>query len=205
MAFKIIATCDYVIAVHRTYMPDRRRTAITTRHSTTSCGVSKTENSPSTGTVKEFPRRYRSSCVCRYGRSTLNDKPNPGGIKCIHAQELAVPLTYLPAYRSWNNDGTLLVYGTNGILTQPLSTPKDDFVTQELRLASNPDSTLMHRIGSAGQSERHLGSGHEHFLDRLRPQCGRPSVHHQNHLWLRCLSAGSERSAYLWCGAERNF
>jgi len=25
MAFKIIATCDYVIAVHRTYMPDPQK------------------------------------------------------------------------------------------------------------------------------------------------------------------------------------
>jgi iron complex outermembrane receptor protein len=57
-------------------------------------------------------------------------------------------LTYEPAYRSWNNDGTLLVYGTQGVLTQPLSTPKDDFVTHELRLASNPDSTLIWQVGT---------------------------------------------------------
>ncbi|WP_322964535.1 TonB-dependent receptor [Sphingomonas fuzhouensis] len=56
-------------------------------------------------------------------------------------------LTYLPAYRSFTNDGTLLVNGVNGILTQPLSTHKDDFVTQELRLASNPDSKLIWQAG----------------------------------------------------------
>jgi len=33
-------------------------------------------------------------------------------------------------------------------LTQPLSTPKDDFVTHEVRLASNPDSTLIWQAGT---------------------------------------------------------
>jgi iron complex outermembrane receptor protein len=57
-------------------------------------------------------------------------------------------LTYLPSYRSFKNDGTLLVYGVIGVLTQPMSTRKDDFVTHEVRLASNPDSTLIWQVGA---------------------------------------------------------
>jgi iron complex outermembrane receptor protein len=57
-------------------------------------------------------------------------------------------LTYMPTYRSFTNDGTLLVNGTAGVLTQPLSTHKDDFFTHELRLSSNPDSKLIWQIGA---------------------------------------------------------
>jgi iron complex outermembrane receptor protein len=56
-------------------------------------------------------------------------------------------LTYMPTYRSFKNDGTLLVNGVLGVLTQPLSTDKNEFVTQELRLASNPGSALTWQAG----------------------------------------------------------
>ncbi|WP_244410713.1 TonB-dependent receptor [Nitrospirillum viridazoti] len=56
--------------------------------------------------------------------------------------------TYLPSYRSFDNDGTLLVYGTSGVLTEPLRTRTDDFVTQELRLASDPGSKLIWQVGA---------------------------------------------------------
>jgi iron complex outermembrane receptor protein len=56
-------------------------------------------------------------------------------------------LTYMPTYRSFKNNGTLLVNGVLGVLTQPISTDKNEFITQELRLASNPGSALAWQTG----------------------------------------------------------
>lgn len=57
-------------------------------------------------------------------------------------------LTFQPTYRSFANDGTLLVKSGLGILNQPLSTSKNDFFTQELRLSSNSDSKLIWQVGA---------------------------------------------------------
>ena len=57
-------------------------------------------------------------------------------------------LTYQPAFRSWKQEGTLVIYGGGGAGAQTLSTPKDHFMTHELRLSSNPDSTLIWQVGA---------------------------------------------------------
>jgi iron complex outermembrane receptor protein len=57
-------------------------------------------------------------------------------------------LTYQPAYRTWNQAGVLYGDTPIGVLHQPITTPKDNFLTQEVRLASNPDSKLIWQVGA---------------------------------------------------------
>lgn len=57
-------------------------------------------------------------------------------------------LTYQPAYRSWVQEGVLYAYGVLGYVTEPVTTPKDHFVTHELRLSSSPDSKLIWQVGT---------------------------------------------------------
>ena len=58
-----------------------------------------------------------------------------------------VALTYIPAYRSWEQDAHVLVLG--GIVEAEATsrTPKDYFHTQELRLRSNNESALQWQTG----------------------------------------------------------
>ncbi len=58
-------------------------------------------------------------------------------------------LTYLPALRTWWQDATVITGAPSGVgnLAQTQSTPSDDFVTQEIRLASNPDAKLHWQVG----------------------------------------------------------
>ncbi|EIZ79428.1 Outer membrane salicin receptor [Novosphingobium sp. Rr 2-17] len=61
-----------------------------------------------------------------------------------------VNLTYLPAFRTWKSDA--INYGRvpaiNLAVDQSISTPKDEFLTQELRLASQPGGKLNWQIGA---------------------------------------------------------
>lgn len=60
----------------------------------------------------------------------------------------AARLTYLPAYRSFDQDATVFVVGPGGnSIKQNVTTPEDDFVTHELRLASQPDSAIKWQTG----------------------------------------------------------
>jgi len=58
----------------------------------------------------------------------------------------SVSLTYIPAYRIWNQDADILVLGPS-ILRQEQMTPKDHFLTQEVRIASSPQSRLTWQAG----------------------------------------------------------
>lgn len=58
-------------------------------------------------------------------------------------------LTYVPAFRTWyeDNPGSVLA-GPGGLtIVQPVTTPLDQFSTQELRLSSNPNSVLTWVVG----------------------------------------------------------
>lgn len=54
-------------------------------------------------------------------------------------------LTYQGALRSWEQDADLLI---GGIFLQTVKTPKDDFVTHEIRLASDKDSRIAWQVGT---------------------------------------------------------
>ena len=56
-------------------------------------------------------------------------------------------LTYLPAFRAWEQNATIFAQGAQSIVQTQL-TPKDDFMTHELRLSSNPDSPLIWQVGA---------------------------------------------------------
>lgn len=61
----------------------------------------------------------------------------------------AATLTYQPALRTWDQDAFIIANGGGGLLLrQTQYTPKDDFWTHELRLSSNPDSTLLWQVGA---------------------------------------------------------
>ena len=63
-----------------------------------------------------------------------------------------VTITYLPAYRSWQQDDHLLVsphfFGGPLAQKQNFLTPKDDFITHELRVASRDDSAVKWQAGA---------------------------------------------------------
>lgn len=57
-------------------------------------------------------------------------------------------LTYLPAFRTWKQDAEIFVVGPGGsIIRQTVDTPHDEFVTQELRLSSDGDSSFKWQTG----------------------------------------------------------
>ena len=59
-----------------------------------------------------------------------------------------VKLTYLPAFRTWTQNATVYVPGPFGLtIKQLVATPKDDFLTQELRLASDGNSAIKWQTG----------------------------------------------------------
>lgn len=59
-----------------------------------------------------------------------------------------VRLTYLPAYRDWTQKAKVFVPGVGGgSLTQTVDTPHDEFITQELRVASGPESKIKWQAG----------------------------------------------------------
>lgn len=62
-------------------------------------------------------------------------------------------LTYLPAYRTWRSDADNYIRiplfpGTTLASDQTISTPKDHFLTQELRLASRSGEKLTWQVGA---------------------------------------------------------
>lgn len=56
-------------------------------------------------------------------------------------------LTWLPAYRTWESDSVTHITGALSV-DQTSHIPKDHFHTEELRLASNPGSTLAWQVGA---------------------------------------------------------
>jgi outer membrane receptor protein involved in Fe transport len=57
-------------------------------------------------------------------------------------------LTYQPAYRTWTSQSTQAARSTFLSFNQTINTPKDNFLTHELRLASNPGSKLIWQVGT---------------------------------------------------------
>jgi len=57
-------------------------------------------------------------------------------------------LTYLPAFRSWETDSLTQIRATVASFDQTIVTPKDHFVTHELRMASRPGSKLAWQVGT---------------------------------------------------------
>jgi iron complex outermembrane receptor protein len=76
-------------------------------------------------------------------------------------------LTYLPTLRTWWQDSVTVAFlpGTANILDQTKYTPSDDFVTHELRLASNPDSKLIWQIGGMYYDNHLINSNSVRFSD----------------------------------------
>lgn len=59
-----------------------------------------------------------------------------------------VQLTYLPAYRTWKQNATVYAVGPGGaIIEQIVTTPKDEFITQEIRIASDNSSGVKWQTG----------------------------------------------------------
>ncbi|EIZ79585.1 putative outer membrane salicin receptor [Novosphingobium sp. Rr 2-17] len=61
-----------------------------------------------------------------------------------------VTFTYLPAYRTWKSDALnyVRIPAIDLATDQSISTPKDHFLTQELRLASQPGGKLNWQLGA---------------------------------------------------------
>lgn len=57
-----------------------------------------------------------------------------------------VVMTYIPAYRTWEQKGVAYTQG-GLLLRQTMSTPRDHFLTQELRFASDSESALRWQAG----------------------------------------------------------
>ena len=57
-------------------------------------------------------------------------------------------LTYQPAYRTWESHALVSARSIFLNFDQTINTPKDNFLTHELRLASNPGSKLIWQIGT---------------------------------------------------------
>ena len=60
----------------------------------------------------------------------------------------AATLTYQPAFRSWESIATNHLRLPGLAFDQAINTPKDNFITHELRLASNPASKLFWQVGA---------------------------------------------------------
>jgi outer membrane receptor protein involved in Fe transport len=76
-------------------------------------------------------------------------------------------LTYLPALRTWTQNSVAVGTepGTDILLYQTKYTPSDDFVTHELRLASNAESTLIWQIGGLFYDNHLINSNAVRFSD----------------------------------------
>jgi outer membrane receptor protein involved in Fe transport len=57
-------------------------------------------------------------------------------------------LTYEPAFRSWNSSATNYARTPLLNINQNIATPKDNFITQELHITSNPGSKLSWQAGT---------------------------------------------------------
>ena len=79
-----------------------------------------------------------------------------------------VKITYLPAFRSWKQDDRLLVdpsfFGTGVAQKQNFLTPKDDFMTHELRVASKDDAAVQWQAG-AFYYDNELRNSNHNFLE----------------------------------------
>ena len=79
----------------------------------------------------------------------------------------SVTVTYEPAYREWRQKDNLLTdanfFGTGTQLRQRFLTPKDDFFTQELRVASQAGSALQWQAG-VFQYHNKLDNSNRNFL-----------------------------------------
>jgi len=78
-----------------------------------------------------------------------------------------VTITYLPAYRSWEQDDHLLTaanFISTGVpLEQKFLTPTDKFVTQELRFASKDDSRVQWQAGAFSYHNELDNSNHNYL------------------------------------------
>ena len=76
-------------------------------------------------------------------------------------------LTYLPTLRTWSQNSVAVgaLPGTGSLIFQTKSTPSDDFVTHELRLASNADSKFIWQIGGLFYDNHLLNSNTVRFSD----------------------------------------
>ncbi|EIZ78822.1 TonB-dependent receptor [Novosphingobium sp. Rr 2-17] len=59
-----------------------------------------------------------------------------------------ISLTYIPAYRTWHQDADILVANGPTVLAQRQYTPKDNFLTQELRIASSDSAKFTWQTGA---------------------------------------------------------
>jgi iron complex outermembrane receptor protein len=76
-------------------------------------------------------------------------------------------LTYVPTLRTWSQNSVAVGAepGIGTLIFQTKSTPSDDFVTQELRLASNPDSKFIWQIGGLFYDNHLINSNTVRFGD----------------------------------------
>lgn len=80
-----------------------------------------------------------------------------------------VTLTYMPAFRSWEQDDLLLQassFISSGVpLHQRFLTPKDDFLTQELRVSSQDDSKVQWQGGIFYYKNKLDNSNHNYLAN----------------------------------------
>jgi iron complex outermembrane receptor protein len=79
-----------------------------------------------------------------------------------------VTITYLPTFRSWHQDDQILLephfFGSNVAQKQNFLTPKDDFVTHELRVASRDNAAVQWQAGAFYYDNKLRNSNHN-FLE----------------------------------------
>lgn len=88
------------------------------------------------------------------GSRAFNDGPLGSGKNHFHQVWADIQwdlgfatLSYLPAYREWYQDASLIGVGPGFTIAQQLLTPKDQFVTNEARLTSDASSKLKWQVG----------------------------------------------------------
>lgn len=70
----------------------------------------------------------------------------------------SMTLTYMPAFRTWENDGLNVNVGPGGdILNQHVTTPADEYLTHEIHLASQSDTRLTWLLGALYWSNHTVG------------------------------------------------
>ncbi len=79
----------------------------------------------------------------------------------------SVTVTYMPTFRSWHQDDLLLVdphfFGGPVAQMQTFKSPKDDFVTHELRIASRDDSDVKWQAGAFYYDNKLQNANHNYL------------------------------------------